>query len=267
MNLENLKANRIYDELEFVRGLLGTGLTDIRKADIQRKHFYFTAFSSLSIGLERMMKLCLILEYHIRNGDFPTQNEIRNYGHNLIDLFNKIESIYYKYDNEENKLEEIHYRIIKELDGFAQGKGTRYSNINYITSEIYNNPIKNWVENIDNYIWDKYISNKRKDILKIRSDACSIVMQPCITLFISEKDELIEDYNELYTQIFNTQEISGYRVLLLIQIIEYLYQFLNSINKKLDREYHLDDLGRVFGVITYGSDSEKRRRKNFERLF
>ncbi|BFQ92478.1 hypothetical protein [Gallibacterium anatis] len=267
MNLENKKANRIYDELEFSRGLLGYGLNAIRKANIQYKYLYPIAFSSLGLGLERMGKICITLDYYIKNGVFPNEKKIKDYGHNLTKVFQSIENLYPNYCEKHSPLSEIHNKIIKELDEFAKGSGTRYSNINFITSEVDNNPIKNWYINIDEYILEKFITNSRKKYLEEQAKIISMFFSNTITTFHSELDEIITSHNELFNNIYLSQEVAGYRALFLIQIIEYIFDFLTTINHRLDREYYLDDLNRLFSVITYGSNYQKRRRKNFERQY
>jgi len=47
-------------EAHFTRDMLAAGATEIRKANYASKGTYFTAFTTLSTGFERIGKLCLI---------------------------------------------------------------------------------------------------------------------------------------------------------------------------------------------------------------
>jgi hypothetical protein len=46
-------------EARFTKEMLGSGATQIRKANYATKGVYFQAFTNLSTGLERIGKLCL----------------------------------------------------------------------------------------------------------------------------------------------------------------------------------------------------------------
>lgn len=50
----------LLEEAKFTREIPGSGVTQIDRANYAQKGIYFQAFSSLSIGLERIGKLCVI---------------------------------------------------------------------------------------------------------------------------------------------------------------------------------------------------------------
>jgi len=58
---ETFKA--LLKEAQFTNEMLGSGATQIRNANYASKGVYFQAFTSLSTGLERIGKLCLMLEH------------------------------------------------------------------------------------------------------------------------------------------------------------------------------------------------------------
>src|SRR5258706_11400069 len=79
---ETFKA--LLKEAQFTKEMLGSGATQIRKANYATKGVYFQAFTNLSTGLERIGKLCLMLDYYIEtNGRFPDSKYFRKIGHNL----------------------------------------------------------------------------------------------------------------------------------------------------------------------------------------
>jgi hypothetical protein len=60
------------NEAAFTMEMLGSGVTQIRKANYASKGVYFQSFTSLSTGLERIGKLCLMLDHYINHhGAFP----------------------------------------------------------------------------------------------------------------------------------------------------------------------------------------------------
>ena len=55
------------NEAVFTKEIISSLVTQIRKADYAQKGFYFQSFTSLATGLERIGKLCLLLNYYIKN--------------------------------------------------------------------------------------------------------------------------------------------------------------------------------------------------------
>jgi hypothetical protein len=77
----------IQQESSLISSCLFTGLTDLRNANIHDKGLFYTAFYNLAIGLERLLKLTLIIDYmHCNNLQCPTSKYVRAYGHDLIKL-------------------------------------------------------------------------------------------------------------------------------------------------------------------------------------
>jgi len=123
-------------EAEFTKEMLGSGATQIRNANYAAKGVYFQAFTSLSTGLERLGKLCLMLDHYIKHsGKFPDrgylQNKIR---HNIGLIHEKSAAVVTKCSISmkflQNLNNPIHQAILKILSDFAQGE--RYSNINLV---------------------------------------------------------------------------------------------------------------------------------------
>ncbi|WJV64123.1 hypothetical protein PCO86_09160 [Pectobacteriaceae bacterium CE70] len=72
------KYRRFVDEVDFSRQLLGIGLTCLRKANFATRGLYFQALSGVSLGLERFMKLCLMLDDYNQNGKYTSRKELKN---------------------------------------------------------------------------------------------------------------------------------------------------------------------------------------------
>ncbi|MBO9632302.1 MAG: hypothetical protein J7578_04240, partial [Chitinophagaceae bacterium] len=60
---------------------LGVGLTFIRKYDFAKLGFIYQSFFSLSIGLERIMKLILLYEYIYNHNSYPNFGYLKSKGH------------------------------------------------------------------------------------------------------------------------------------------------------------------------------------------
>ena len=61
----------LLNEANFTKQMVGAGAMQIRRAGYANKGSYFQAFTSLSTGLERIGKLCLMLDYYLEHQAFP----------------------------------------------------------------------------------------------------------------------------------------------------------------------------------------------------
>jgi hypothetical protein len=118
-------------EAELAKRLTCSGLTALRKATPARPGIYYDAFFGLSIGLERLAKLAWLIDECIqRNGAFPTDKDLRKFGHDIQTLIKKAQliqrsqSAYLMLPTDS-----VTDHIIKFLSEFADG--ARYYNIDF----------------------------------------------------------------------------------------------------------------------------------------
>lgn len=258
------KYIRFVDETMFSRQLLGIGLTSLRKANFANRGLYFQALSSISLGLERLMKLCLLLDDYNKNGRYTSRKELKNYGHNLYNLFKQITERSKGSDN----LSDIHIRVLKLLTDFAQS--SRYSNVDFITNDHDNDPMKIWHNSIDKDIYENMLNNRQRNRIEKECELyrCIGDALPAFAMGYSDENRNpIDSFGELNSLVKRSEMLAGYRTLLVIQIIEHIYRILDSMTDDAkDNHFHFLELSRIFATITYGSDSEKIKRKDFNRI-
>lgn len=147
---------------------LFAGLTALRKANYAQKSLYNHAFFSISIGLERMMKLAILVECRTRpNGAYPTEKEFRDkYGHNLKRLFAKIEEIREDYSDRlrwDLPNREISMAALNILSDFAEF--TRYYNLNVLVGSSrvgkQREPIEAWFSDVAAWILQNKYSQRQ----------------------------------------------------------------------------------------------------------
>jgi len=134
----NEKEKLLLNEAKLTCSMLGNGLNSLRKSSILNVGLYYQSFFSLSIGIERLLKIIIIIKYRCENnGFFPTSEEIKvkSFGHNIIKL---IDFLDIKIENE------IELKILEFLNNFS--KKSRYFNIDGIINENidYENPLHSW---------------------------------------------------------------------------------------------------------------------------
>lgn len=137
------------------------GLASLRKANYAHPHVYYGGFFQYTIGLERIMKLILIVDYVAQNGKFPSnQQYAKKYGHKLTDLLvgitdvrNRLDPAARVWELPESDLTEA---AISFLSDFAIG--ARYYNIDVLTGkEKTQDPVERWFTEVG-----KLLISKRK---------------------------------------------------------------------------------------------------------
>lgn len=161
------------------RSCICTGLTEVRNANIgENKGKYYTGFFQLAIGIERLIKLTLILEHMVaHNLAAPGAKSITSYRHNLDALYQSAErvaSAHYPHLTGHFVLSPISSRILKFLSDFA--KGARYANLDSLASgTITREPLIEWSEILKD-ILNSDVSNAKIKRIMSESAAWSRLM-------------------------------------------------------------------------------------------
>jgi len=263
--------NALGNEAAFAFEILQSGITQIRKANYAKKGAYFQSFINLSVGLERIGKLCLILDYYIEhNGDFPSETYLKkNIGHNIIKLYEKSLGVKEKYNFKFtwlNKLEhDIHQNILEILSDFAIKD--RYENINIlVNTKQENNPIQKWFEKVDMLIFEQRISDTKKKKIYIQAQQVHQLISPfTLVMHSSESGDEITEVQEASLRTGIYKAVSPYRQLYVAHIIRFWTELIWEL------QYKAMDLGKeeipffsdMFGCF-YNADSYLRTRKNYE---
>jgi hypothetical protein len=260
------------NEALFTKELLGYGATQIRRANYATQGLYFQSFNNLSVGLERIGKICLILDYFVETkGTFPTNDYLQNtIRHDLIKLYEKSQKII-----KERSLElssgstfnnPIHLNIMKVLSDFAAGD--RYSNINLLVGhKQQSDPIASWYKKVDAPIFKNDISQRRK--IQIRSDAKAVEREMgsfSVVLHISEDGSIIDSLEDASYRTGVFEAVAPKRQLYVLQIIRYWVEFLlcleelsMQINRKLTPSFD-----EIFGGLR-NDDAYMKTRKTWDK--
>lgn len=262
------------EEANFTKELLAQGVTQLYKANYATKGIYYQSFVLLSTGIERLSKMCLILDYYIdSNGQLPTEKQIRSYGHEIPKLIDSCEAIAesrtlnfhftYKMDTDIKK------SIIDLLGDFAKSSG-RYSNINILTNQEDKSIdcIEQWFVNVDIPLYEKHVTKYKK--LKIEKNADfigNLLNSFTLTSFISENNTEIADAVEASKRTGIWEAVAPYRQLYMLQIIRYLTEILEDLGYKA-MSINPGDIpffGEIFGLF-YNSNEYFRGRKTWDKL-
>lgn len=225
----------LLNEAAFTKEILLSGVTQIRKANYAQKGFYFQSFTSLSTGLERLGKLCLLLDYYIQNkGQFPDLGYLKNQiRHDLLLLYTKSKDtsqrfqLQFRYLN--NLDDPLHQNILSILSNFA--KGDRYSNIDFLVSKTrISDPIAEWHEKVDKVLFVEKISTwKKKLILRNAQIVESTLREIGTVMHISESGSILNDYKSASYLTGMINAIIPFRQLYIAQIIRYWVEMLSEL--------------------------------------
>lgn len=262
-------------EGQFTKEMLGAGATQIRNANYASKGIYFQAFTSLSTGLERIGKLCLMLDYYVdHNGAFPSPDYLkREICHNIAAIYEKAalivqrRSISMEFSSDLN--DPIHQAILSVLSDFA--RGDRYSNIDLLVGgKNQNDPIAAWFTRVDMPLFQKHVSaNKRNTIQNNANVVAALLGSFTSVRHVSELNEEVTDVEEASTLTGVYKAVAPYRQLYTLQIIRYWVELLRGLQyagmgvahaiEKTDIPYFSE----IFGGF-FNPDSYLRSRKTWD---
>jgi hypothetical protein len=265
--------NALNKEAQFTKEMLGSGATQIRKANYASKGVYFQAFTSLCTGLERIGKLCLMLDHYIgHNRQFPDSNYMKNeIGHNIAVIYEQSKTIIAKYSISMNFLQNlddpIHQAILSVLSDF--GLGDRYSNIDLLVGgRRQNDPIAAWFRQVDQPVYRSRVAQKKKDTIQRNAAAVESILGPhAMVLHTSETGDEITDVEQASHMTGVYEAVAPYRQLYVVQVIRYWVELLGSLQYKA-MEAGGEDIphfGEIFALF-YNDDSYIRTRKSWDRL-
>lgn len=258
----------LLNEAHFTNEMLGAGATQIRGAGYASKGVYFQSFTSLSTGLERIGKLCLMLDFFIETQSFPDQQFMkREIGHKLSVIYEKSKLIITKRQLALKYLQNldrpIHRAIIQVLSAFAAGD--RYSNINVLVGASNSpDPIAQWHQEVDQAIFQNSITPKRKEAIRANASMVAAMMEDMSSVIhTSETGRMITSIADASQRTGMFKAIAPYRQLYVLQIIRYWVEILWALQHQAQSQStDIPYFGEIF-TIFINSDSDFRKRKTW----
>ena len=264
----------LLNEASFTKDILGIGVTQLYKANYAKIGTYYQAFTCLSTGVERIGKLCLILDSYIEDkGKFPDENYIRKHGHRITGLYESCREIAgnrkFGFAFPCVLQDSIHQAMINILHAFAQSSG-RYHNINMIAGKNFDNDcVKRWKEEVDVPLYQKCVSKRKKEKIKKTAEAAEMMLGD-VTLvnYISEEGNEIREIEAASRETGIWAAAAPYRQLYMLQIIRFFVQVLFGLEgeaRKVSQEEPMiiPYFGEVFGIF-FNSDAYFRSRKTWD---
>lgn len=163
-----------------VRHLVGAGATALGHANYaNKKGEYYRAFFELSVGLERLSKLILVVEFSLLNeGAMPDEKHIRKFGHQLNNLFAAVDlagasrGLKLEYPRPTDAVTKC---IVENLNAFADARRGRYANFVALGNpqSSQHEPIaKWWTEVAEQILIERYYGKKVQE--KVEANARAV---------------------------------------------------------------------------------------------
>lgn len=160
---------------------LANGLTALRHANLGDKEgLFYTAFFELATGLERILKVNVILDHMARQEMKPPDSKtIEKFGHKLCKLYKENQKICEQHSMQYLAVyshESLARRLLDFLDAFAH-PGGRYSNINKLTGSKCKqtpDPLASWAVIVQHIMDTHATPSQRKHAQKSGATALSI---------------------------------------------------------------------------------------------
>lgn len=247
------KELNLANEAALTASLLGNGLNALRKADLYNKGLYYQAFFSLSIGIERLLKIIVITQYRVEHeAIFPDDINPRKFGHDLIKL---CEYTGIKFENNS-----LYFKLVAFLNDFA--KKSRYYNIDSMMNinVSYDDPLSDW------YLIsrDIYNSSKKKNIIQNKQELANMIDSISIIRFHNLQGNEITNAMELLEEFESRNIIQSYSVQFIFEIITKL---VNEIRKLEKQKYMMPVLSEFFPLYhKYWKPYEIRKKKDWLRV-
>ena len=262
------------EEAQFTKELLAIGTTQLYKANYSTKGIYYQSFTCLSTGIERIEKLCLILDFYINHhGQFPSEDYIRTYGHRILSLFSVSQNIVKEqnisFRHHCDLQDAIHQSVLTVLDHFAESKG-RYANINILLGKEpeENDCVQQWHQTVDMPLYQKCVTPRKKEKIERNAQAIGTVLNSfSLTYFLSEDDAEVTSAVDASRRTGVWEAVAPYRQLYVLQIIRYLSELLIELGYKAYsvNPENIPFFSEIFGLFC-NSDSYFRTRKTWDTL-
>ena len=220
-------------EAELASKTVGSGLTEIRNYSFGGFGYFYSGLFSISIGLERILKLILLIDFYNSNGQtFPANNSyLRNLSHDLNKLMLEVRKVNSRISTPISDgifQDQITINVLDILSDFARYH--RYYNLDMLQGGSYteNEPLARWEDSVNREILARHF--KMTENLKKLHAAC-LSMQPAIVHFIKEDGGEITDINEYADYSVRVECKQKYSFFYCYRLVRYVSEVFRSIEQ------------------------------------
>lgn len=229
------------NEAAFAKEILGLGVTQIRKANYAMIGKYYQSFSCLTTGLERIGKLCILLD-KILERDLNIPNLKKDFSHDLTKLYKQLIVIKEKWDLKNKNTMPPHAlldKILNILTDFACKD--RYSNLDFLIGQVTKNLVELWYKDIDLYIYDHYVTERKKQQIETNAEIISLMANSNVSVvFTGEDNSFINDIRDASIRMGVFDTVAPKRQFLILQIVRFFCNLLSELGSLVQQKQLAD---------------------------
>lgn len=261
-------------ECDLAKSSLLGAFTAFSYLDINRTGTMYSAFFQAAVGLERLMKLVVVIDHNVKHDlDNPTNEQLKRIGHDLIVLYDRCSALASELSLPASEWfhgDSLEHQFLVFLSTFA--KGSRYYNLDTISGAGKNpDPVKEWVH-LHQLIAETYIPYKAR--VKLNEEA----IEHCDSLgafgFQRWTDGQYIPTVDVCYLTWVCEKANPYCVWTLVRILKPFYQLLDvlcaqahAIEVQKGIDYPIVPYATEFFPFLLTSLDSVKQRKNWTRLF
>ena len=214
---------------------LAIGVTALGKANYAQHAYYGQAFFALSTGFERAAKLALVVDHALEHdGEFPTNEQVREFGHDLRKLLERVDEIASR-RGAEYRLPRtaIHDAIVSVLGDFAKNI-TRYYNLDLVTGapnvQARQDPIREWFDKVMTPVLKQHYRPTKRKAARRRADVIAQMMGDHVSvLYTNERGETMSDLADASMQTAIGRAAEPWVRMYIMQIARFVAMLLSDL--------------------------------------
>jgi hypothetical protein len=219
----------LQQECTLLESCIYSGLSALSKAHTSDKGQYYVSFFNLSVGLERLMKLVLILDSLSKSNKLTT---VKNFSHDLEKLFAEAKKISSQHNFAHLSAtlnDPIRASILKLLSDFALK--TRYANLDRLNGVTISDPLQE-LSAVLKLVLASEVSVKFKNKIQQQASLMTQMMAGHSTVIMSDLNQNPMSLHEVLATPALNKAAGKYIVWHLLQIINDVRSLAIDISHK-----------------------------------
>ncbi|MGW1489789.1 hypothetical protein [Streptomyces sp. NPDC002402] len=246
---------------------LCVGLTTLRKANFMQPESYYGGFFGYTIGLERAMKLTILLDCLAEQGKFPSDQQLKNaYGHDLNKLLAAVQDIRSRIDQNDLKWQLPHPEIIGDAVTFLAefAKFTRYYNLDILSGKSPTlDPVARWFRDVGQPLLDKRPSRQTRRNSEDAGAMQRLIGDIMITRAVAEDGTPVTSAEESLVAARNSEYVAKEGTFLCTALARYVIEVLRHREHAARSANHMIPSFGDFFYLFNNRDALLKNRKSF----
>lgn len=227
----------LQDEAFLFQSCICFGLTRLRKAIAYDKGEVYSGLLNLSVGIERLQKSIIVIEYMTKNSyKCPPKEYVADHKHGIISLHKKLSQISKDEINPIKDLESLNVtqkRILSLLNEFSTR--SRYFNLDALSdSGNYQNPLKEWESILEMVVTEKLEKRDVKRTKERMNELADRMSEFSTFVRRGAGDELLTP-RQIITRPILHEKALPYTIVEILDILMQYRRYLLEIENKM---YH-----------------------------